>query len=84
MYRIIVSGKIRKQMLSLPKNVALRIDSAIINLEVNPFPSGVKKLIGYENQYRIRVGNYRILYEVQGNKLLIIVMKVAHRKDAYD
>ena len=71
-------------MLSLPKTVALRIDSAIISLAANPYPPGYKKLIGYDNQYRIRVGNYRILYEIKGNELLIIVLKVVHRKDAYD
>ena len=49
----------------------------------NPFPYDSKKLKANENAYRIRVGNYRILYEVFKQNLIIKIVRVAHRKDAY-
>jgi mRNA interferase RelE/StbE len=50
---------------------------------MTPRPPGCVKLTGYPNLYRIRVGNYRIVYEIQDAKLIIIVITVADRKDVY-
>ncbi|MFN5473062.1 MAG: type II toxin-antitoxin system RelE family toxin, partial [Pseudanabaena sp.] len=44
---------------------------------------GVVKLVGEDNLYRIRVGNYRIIYSIQDNQLLILVLKIGHRRDVY-
>lgn len=52
-------------------------------LEDAPFPRGARKLTGYEDVYRIRVGRYRILYSVDGHRLVIIILKIGHRKDIY-
>ena len=52
-------------------------------LASQPFPPGVKKLINQENVFRVRVGDYRILYQVEADKLLILVLRVGHRKDVY-
>ena len=48
-----------------------------------PRPIGVKKLKGYENIYRIRVGDYRVIYEIQDQEMLVIILSSIHRKDAY-
>lgn len=49
----------------------------------NPRPSGVVKLENTDNQYRIRVGNYRVLYEIQDDVLIVKVVRVGHRRDVY-
>ena len=60
-----------------------RIVSAAESLADDPFPLGCTKLSGSERSYRIRVGDYRILYDVFSGRLLIEVIKVGHRKDVY-
>ena len=56
----------------------------LIELSENPRLYGYLKMKGEENLYRIRVGDYRILYEIQDDKLIIYVVKIGHRKDIYD
>ena len=60
-----------------------RIVTQIQTLAVNPFPQGCRKLSGEADTYRVRAGNYRIIYEVEGKNLLILVLKIGHRKDVY-
>lgn len=60
-----------------------RIASAIDALADDPRPSGCKKLVGSEHTYRIRVGDYRIVYDIQGAKLVVSVIRVRHRRDVY-
>ena len=52
-------------------------------LAEDPFPRGARKLTGYDDVYRVRVGRYRILYSVSQGRLVIVILKVGHRKDAY-
>jgi len=59
------------------------IVKAIDSLASNPFPQSVKKLHGSEHKYRLRVGDYRVIYEVFSRRLIIEVIRVRHRKDAY-
>jgi hypothetical protein len=56
---------------------------AIASLAIDPLPIGVKKLSGFAYTHRIRVGNYRVIYELHGHELTVTVLKVAHRKDVY-
>ncbi|OQW47626.1 MAG: addiction module toxin RelE [Proteobacteria bacterium SG_bin7] len=81
-YKIEFSSSARKELKKLPKPYIKNIVAAIDELATSPFPSGVKKLVG-EELYRIRVGPYRILYEVEGKALLILIIKIGHRKDVY-
>lgn len=60
-----------------------RIASAIDTLADDPTPYGCKKLVGSEHTYRIRVGDYRIVYEIQSAKLVVSVIRVRHRRDVY-
>lgn len=57
--------------------------SAILTLAIDPFPSGVRKLSGYDDVYRIRVGSYRVLYSVSTTTLIVIELKVGQRGDVY-
>ena len=67
----------------LPRSIQARIRKAIDALAGEPFPPGVKKLRGPEGGYRIRVGDYRVIYDVQHERLIVLVVRVAHRREAY-
>jgi mRNA interferase RelE/StbE len=71
-----------KEIERLPSVVLKRIIEKIESLATNPRPQGCKKLSG-EEKYRVRVGQYRILYEIMDDMLVIYVVKVSHRKDVY-
>jgi len=72
-----------RSLRKLARHAQIRIGSALDALAQNPFPPGVKKLISEDNVYRIRVGDYRVIYQVESEKLLILVLKVGHRKEVY-
>jgi len=81
-YIIILSKKAQKALDNLSDYIAEPILSTIATLEENPRPIGYKKLKGRE-PFRIRSGNYRIIYEIIDNKLIVNVVDVGHRKDVY-
>ena len=72
-----------KELKQLPQDAIARIVKAVEQLAQNPYPAGVKKLIGAEHTYRIRVGTYRAVYTIEANVLVITVIRVGHRKDVY-
>jgi mRNA interferase RelE/StbE len=82
-YTAILSNKAQKQLDKLTDNIAVPIIDAIADLEVNPRPLGYKKLKSRVG-LRIRVGNYRIIYEIFDKELLIDVIALGHRKDIYE
>ncbi len=67
----------------LPRDLRHRLDQAIRALPNDPRPSGCKKLAGYDNLYRLRVGDWRISYAIEEDRLVILVLEVAPRGDAY-
>jgi mRNA interferase RelE/StbE len=69
-------------MESLPATLRLRIAAAILTLADNPRPRGCKKLTG-QDLYRVRVGDYRVVYEIHDDVLVVLVVRVAHRREAY-
>lgn len=81
-YQVFIERYAVKQILKLDKNVIPLIKSAIAGLADNPRPFGYKKLKG-EEAYRIRVGAYRIIYEIDDHKIIVTVVSVGHRKDIY-
>ena len=82
-YQITFSSSAEKELLSLPKKLGSQILSKIDLLAQNPRPSGCKKLTGSKNSYRIRVGDFRILYTIEDDKLIVDVVKIGDRKDVY-
>jgi mRNA interferase RelE/StbE len=74
---------VEKVMRRLPANLVQRLDRAIRALASDPWPRGCKKLVGHENLYRIRVGDWRISYAVEDDQLIVLVIEVASRGDAY-
>lgn len=67
----------------LPHSTIARVVAAVAKLAHEPFPHGVKKLVGSEFSYRVRVGDYRVVYEVFEGRLIIEIVRVRHRKDVY-
>ena len=82
-YKIEIKRSAAKEIKKLPQKDLKKILSKILSLADNPRPDGCLKLSADE-KYRIRIGNYRILYEIQDMLLIVIVVKVAHRKDVYN
>lgn len=82
-YQIQFSNGAAKQIKKLPADIKERIDKKILDLAIEPRPNGVKKLQGDDNSYRIRVGDYRIIYEIEDDILLVTVIKIKHRNEVY-
>lgn len=82
-YSIVISSSAEKSLKKLPKKDLLRVVEKIQSLTLNPFPEGCRKLSGEESIFRVRQGNYRIIYEVENNNLIVLVLKIGHRKDVY-
>lgn len=82
-YTIELADDVIKALERLPKNVVIRLDKAIDALAENPRPHGYRKLVGTHDDYRIRVGDYRIIYSIEDDRLVILIIDVGHRKDIY-
>ncbi|MBI3073817.1 MAG: type II toxin-antitoxin system RelE/ParE family toxin [Deltaproteobacteria bacterium] len=82
-YSVEVSRTAERQIRSLDRPVQVRVLRVIMALSVNPRPAGHKKLAGYDDVFRIRVGDYRVLYSIDGRQLVVIVLKVGHRRAIY-
>ena len=82
-YNIEISRTAEKQLKQLGRDDQRRVARAILALVDDPRPQGSRKLTGYDDVFRIRVGRYRVLYSVSGKKLVIIILKIGHRKDVY-
>ena len=83
MYVIIYEKLAKRQLKKLPKQIAQRIEERIGELADEPRPNGCLKLTGQES-YRIRVGDYRIIYEIEDDILTVLVVKIGHRRDVYE
>ena len=82
-YRIEFSPSAESQFKRLPKEVQARLNPRIDSLNENPFPRGAKRLSAEESLYRLRIGDYHVIYQVQGRVLLILILKIGHRKNVY-
>jgi mRNA interferase RelE/StbE len=82
-YRLVLTRAARKDLDRLPSEVLERADPLILALAENPRPFGSEKLQGFENLYRLRVGTYRIIYEIDKATSVVTIAKVQHRKSVY-
>ena len=83
LYRIELSKPAVRQFEKLSKAVQTRLKPRIDALTRDPCPQGVKKLVGENELYRLRVGDYRIIYQIQDKILLILVLRVGNRNEVY-
>ena len=82
-YSIEVSATAEKQLRKLSKKDQISVLKRIQELSREPRPNRSRKLRGPDNIYRVRVGKYRILYSIENKHLIIIILKVGHRRDVY-
>ena len=82
-YSVELTRTAEKQLRRIAKRDRNRLVEAIQRLVDRPRPHGARKLQGYDDVYRIRVGQYRVVYEVFEDRVIVIVLKVGHRKDIY-
>ena len=83
-YRLLIKPSAAKEIEAVdPKKDRQRIVAGIRSLAEDPRPPGCEKLAGEADRYHIRVGRYRVLYSVGDGELLVVVVRVGHRKDVY-
>jgi mRNA interferase RelE/StbE len=82
-FRVEWKKSTKKDLRKIPVTAVDRIVTAAGNLGSNPFPPGVEKLTGSDHTYRIRIGDYRVVYEVFDATKLVEIQRVRHRKDVY-
>jgi mRNA interferase RelE/StbE len=82
-YNVLLRPAAERERRKLPPEVRPRINQALLDLEDEPRPHGVTKLSGYANRWRIRVGNYRVLYQIDDQAQEVTVLRIAHRREAY-
>jgi mRNA interferase RelE/StbE len=83
MYTVVIERDAQKQLAQIPRPHFDKITSALKGLSTNPRPVGYKKLKGRQG-YRVRVGDYRIIYNIHDNVLSVYVLLIGNRKDIYD
>ena len=81
-YKLVIKKSVAKDLRPIPKHDLSRILKRIEALARDPRPEGSEKLSGLE-RYRVRQGSYRILYEIRDRELLIVVVKIGHRREVY-
>ena len=81
-YKLQIKKSAEKELRKIPKRELIKIINKIQNLSEDPHPVGSIKISNQE-KYRLRIGNYRVLYKVEDNILTIFIIKVGHRKDIY-
>jgi len=82
-YKIIFSKQADKFFDKQPKDICNRILSKVNKLAAEPFPVGSKKMEGGDGLYRIRVGDYRVIYKVANDELIVLVLKIGNRRNVY-
>ena len=82
-YKVELTKSAEKDLRRIDGRYLPKIFAAIEGLEINSRPVGCTKLAGSDHTYRIRIGSYRLIYEIEDERLIILVIKIAHRKDAY-
>ncbi len=81
-YTVVVPKPVQKQLENLIQTERAKVISVLKQIAEYPRPSGIKKLKGYEKTYRIRVGDYRVIYDIQDREVVVLVLSVSHRKES--
>ncbi|HET7042784.1 MAG TPA: type II toxin-antitoxin system RelE/ParE family toxin [Gemmatimonadales bacterium] len=82
-YHVELTPSAVKDLAALPSKIQRQVGARIDALAQDPRPDGVKKLRGGRNEYRLRSGDFRILYQVHDDRIVVVVVRIADRKDAY-
>ncbi len=82
-YEVVLKPAAQKELERLPQETSGRILNQLQKLRTNPWPSGTQKIQGRSHTWRARVGDYRIVYEVDEHLRIVRVFRIRHRRDAY-
>lgn len=82
-YTVLILPSAQKQLSKLPSAIASRIEEKLLELEQDPRPPGCKKLRG-RDAWRIRIGDYRAIYEINDDRLIVTVVTIGHRREVYE
>jgi mRNA interferase RelE/StbE len=82
-YTIVLTAAARRDLKSLPRAIVRRVDAKLLGLGRNSRPPDAKKLRDRDNLLRVRVGDYWILYRVEDERLLVLVVRIGHRREVY-
>jgi len=82
-YKVFITRTAEKQLKKLPVDLQRKIAAIIFSLSVEPRPFGSKRLSGSTSSYRIRAGDYRVIYDVYDQEVVVSVLKIGHRRDIY-
>lgn len=82
-YIVLIERNAEKDIKKLPKEVLIKLKPLLIALKENPRPQGCRKIVGSIQDWRIRLGEYRVLYEIVEQRIEVRIMKIKHRKDVY-
>ncbi len=82
-YRVEFAPLARRHIKKLPREVQKRIIERVEELASNPRSAGVKKLVSEESLYRVRIGEYRAVYQIRHRELIVLIVKVGHRREIY-
>lgn len=83
-YRILITSKAKKDFQKLDPEIQIRITKAILKLETNRTPQQFKPLIGKDiAEYRLRIGDYRVLYDIDDKEKVVLILRIGHRRNIY-
>ena len=82
-YRVLLHATVLKELRRIPAATRRKVKAAIDGLATDPIPVGAGRLRGRESAYRLRIGDYRIVYEVHATEIVVYVVGVAHRREVY-
>jgi mRNA interferase RelE/StbE len=82
-YNVLLRPAAERERGKLPPEIRPRVNQALLALEDEPRPHGVTKLSGYANRWRVRVGDYRVIYQIDDQAQEVTVLRIAHRREAY-
>ncbi len=82
-YKLEYTNSALKEFKALDLAIQKRIGERILTLLDDPFPSGVRKMQGLENHFRIRIGDYRVIYRIDVDRVVIVIVRIGHRRDVY-
>ena len=82
-YAVVFTNTAQRDLSRLRSSIQGRVEPLILSREEMPRPKGVKKLQGYKDYYRIRLGDYRIIYQINDAENSVVIARILHRREAY-
>jgi mRNA interferase RelE/StbE len=83
-YTVEIEPRAQRQLRALPRDMQRRIIEALSQLPEQPRPPDARRLTGHDRTYRLRVGAYRVLYEIEDHIRIVLIIEVGHRREVYD